>query len=291
MALFSQSGGTTKTPMGLEDVRARYDGIFARFGSAPAAMDFTPGALGPIPGEWVGAGDRNRLMLYFHGGGFVAGSPETHRPVIGKLVEASGVGAFSVKYRLAPECFFPAAVRDGIDCYRALLSKGVPAGSVILAGDEAGGGLAFAVGLAIRNASLEMPGGIVALSPWADLSLSGLSILANRKSDPWLDWETLFLSARNYLRKSNPCDAYASPAYASFNNFPPVMVHAGATEILRDDASKLGDRAAEARAPVSVEIYDGMGHLFQMEGGRNEAKVSLSRLAQFIRAKSSVMAA
>jgi monoterpene epsilon-lactone hydrolase len=286
-----------KGPAGIEDVRGHYAALFTRFGAAPAAMDFTPGKLGAIPGEWVGAvgGDPGRTILYFHGGGFVAGSPESHRPLIGKLVQASGVSAFSVKYRLAPECFFPAAVRDGIDAYRALLAilakKGVPASSVILAGDEAGGGLAFAVALAVRNAGLELPGGLVALSPWADLSLSGLSMLNNRKLDPALDWEMLFLSARHYLRKSNPCDAYASPAYAAFTAFPPVMVHAGANEILRDDASKLGDRAAEANVPVSVEIYDGMGHLFQMDASRNEAKVSLSRLAQFIRAKSSALAA
>jgi acetyl esterase/lipase len=282
-----------KTLTGIEAMRAHYGALFARFGAAPPAMDFTPGKLGAIPGEWVGAvrNDPGRTILYFHGGGFVAGSPESHRPVIGKLVETSGVGAFSVKYRLAPECFFPAAVRDGIDAYRALLAKGVAPSSVILAGDEAGGGLAFAVTLAVRNAGLEMPGGVVALSPWADLSLSGLSMLNNRKSDTVLDWETLFLCARHYLRKSNPCDAYASPAYAALTGFPPVMVHAGANEILRDDASKLGDRAAEANVAVSVEIYDGMGHLFQTDGGRNEAKVSLSRLAQFIRAKSSALAA
>jgi monoterpene epsilon-lactone hydrolase len=289
MALWPQSQTIGKPPTGIEEVRARYEALFQRFGAAPAAMDFTPGQLGPISGEWVGAGDRSRLMLYFHGGGFVAGSPETHRAIVGKLVEASGVGAFSVKYRLAPECFFPAAVRDGMDAYRALLAKGVPARAIVLVGDEAGGGLAFAVALAIRNASLDMPGGVAALSPWADLSLSGLSLLANRKTDTVLDWEMLFLSARNYLRKSNPCDAYASPAYASFANFPPVMVHAGSNEILRDDASKLGDRAADANVSVSVEIYDGMGHLFQMESGRNEAKVSLSRLAQFVRARSAVM--
>ena len=159
------------------------------------------------------------------------------------------------------------------------------ASSIILAGDEAGGGLAFAVALAVRNAGLELPGGIVAMSPWADLSLSGWSMLQNRKTDTVLDWETLFLCARHYLRKSNPCDAYASPAFANFNGFPPIMVHAGACEMLRDDASKLGDRAADANVPVSVEIYDGMGHLFQVEAGRNEAKVSLSRLAQFIRAR------
>ena len=293
MAFWPQNLTQAKAPPGIEEVRARYASLFARFGAAPAAMDYTPGQLGPIGGEWVGAvgNGPERTMLYFHGGGFVAGAPETHRPLVGRLVEASGVGAFSVKYRLAPECFFPSAVRDGIDCYRALLAKGVRGSSIVLAGDEAGGGLAFAVALAVRNAGLEMPGGIVALSPWADLSLSGLSMLGNRKSDSLLDWEMLFLSARHYLRKSNPCDAYASPAYAGFHDFPPLMVHAGACEILRDDASKLGDRAAEAQVSVSVEIYDGMGHLFQAEGGRNEAKVSLSRLAQFIRAKSSALAA
>ena len=291
MALWPQHQGMAKSPGGIQDVRARYEALFQRFGAPPVAMDFTSGQLGPIQGEWVGAGDRSRLMLYFHGGGFVAGSPESHRALIGKLVEASGIGAFSVKYRLAPECFYPAAVRDGIDAYRALLARGVPAGAIVLVGDEAGGGLAFAVALAVRNAGLEMPGGIAALSPWADLSLSGLSVLANRKADTVLDWEMLFLAARNYLRKSNPCDAYASPAYASLAGFPPVMVHAGANEILRDDASKLGDRAADAQVPVSVEIYDSMGHLFQMEQGRNEAKVSLSRLAQFVRARSAVMTA
>jgi acetyl esterase/lipase len=293
MALWPQNLVQTRHPPDIAEVRARYGALFARFGADPMTMDFTPGQLGPIPGEWVGAVHNapDRMMLYFHGGGLVTGSPETHRPLIGRLVETSGVGAFSVKYRLAPECFFPAAVRDGMDAYRALLAKGVVAPSIILAGDEAGGGLAFAVALAIRNAGLEMPGGVVALSPWADLSLSGLSVLGNRKADTQLDWETLFLCARHYLRKSNPCDAYASPAYAGFHGFPPVMVHAGANEILRDDASKLGDRCAEAGVSVSVEIYDGMGHLFQMEAGRNEAKVSLSRLAQFIRARSAVLAA
>ncbi len=291
MALWPHS--QPKVPAGIDALRARYDALFARFGAAPAAVDFSPGQLGPIPGEWVGAvtPEPVRTILYFHGGGFVAGTPESHRPVIGRLVEASGVRGFSVRYRLAPECFFPAAVRDGIDAYRGLLAKHVPASSIILAGDEAGGGLAFAVTLAVRNAGLDMPGGVVGLSPWADLSLSGPSMLHNRKADTVLDWDLLFLSARYYLRKSNPCDAYASPAYAAFTTFPPVMVHAGAHEILRDDASKLGDRCAEAGVPVSVEIYDGMGHLFQMEQGRNEAKVSLSRLAQFIRAKSAMMAA
>jgi acetyl esterase/lipase len=274
----------------IASVRARYETGFARFG-VPAAIPVVPGSLGPVTGEWHRTGEDGRAMLYFHGGGFVAGSPETHRGLVARLVEASGVAAFVPRYRLAPENPFPAAVRDGLDAYRELIAGGMPASSILLAGDEAGGGLAFAVALAARNAGLDRPGGVAALSPWADLALSGHSVLANRVSDSQLTWEQLFLSARFYLRKSNPCDVYASPAFASLKDFAPVMVHAGSAEVLRDDASKLGDRAAEAGVPVSVEIYDGMGHLFQADAKLNEAKVSLARLGQFIRTRTATLAA
>jgi acetyl esterase/lipase len=142
--------------------------------------------------------------------------------------------------------------------------------------------------LAIRNAGLAMPAAIAAMSPWADLSLSGWSLLSNQKNDAWLNWPLLFQCARHYLRKANPADAYASPVFANLKDFPPVMVHAGSAEVLRDDSSKLGDRAAEAQTPMSVEIYDGMGHLFQTERESNEAKVSLTRLGQFIRNKTRI---
>src|SRR4051812_46459240 len=145
---------TSKSPPDLEEVRARYAALFSRFAPAPEGVDFTPGQLGPIGGEWVGAQGSvpTRTILYFHGGGFITGSPETHRPLVSRLVEASGVRAFSLKYRLAPECFFPAAVRDGIDAYRALLAKGVAPSSIVMAGDEAGGGLAFCVSPAVPHA-------------------------------------------------------------------------------------------------------------------------------------------
>jgi acetyl esterase/lipase len=282
-----------RLPTSLDEVRARYEAQFARLGAAPAGLSFVPDQLGALSGEWArGAqSDTGRAILYFHGGGFVAGSPQSHRGLSGRLVEASGIAAFSLRYRLAPECAFPAAVRDGVDAYRALLAKGRPGGAIVLAGDEAGGGLAFAVALAIRNGGLEMPGAVAAMSPWADLSLSGPSMLNNRKTDRVLGWESLFLAARAYLRKSNPGDAYASPAYASLKGFPPVMVHAGAHEVLRDDASKLGERAAEAGISVSVEIYDGMGHLFQADASRGEARAALARLGRFVRAHSQAPAA
>ena len=143
--------------------------------------------------------------------------------------------------------------------------------------------------LAIRNAGLPMPAGIVAMSPWADLSLSGWSLLQNQKADSAMHWEILFQCARHYLRKSIPSDAYASPAFANLKDFPPIMVHAGSLEILRDDALRLGDRAADAATPVSVEIYDGgRATCSRRIRAPMRAKVSLSRLGQFIRAKTGV---
>ena len=271
----------------IAELRRQYTYLSDRFGAAPRDGVFEPVSLGPVKGEWVKtrASSPNRLILYFHGGGYIAGSPETHRALVAKLAHASEASAFSVSYRLAPEYAFPAAVRDGIDAYRQIVERGIPPHSIVLAGNGSGGGLAFSVLLAIRNAGLPMPAGCLAMSPWADLTLSGWSVMQNARADTALSWELLFVSARHYLKRSNPSDPYASPVFASFKDFPPIMVHAGSAEMLRDDASRLGDRAADAGVPVSVEIYDGMQHVFQANSHVPEARVSLQRLGQFVRAR------
>jgi acetyl esterase/lipase len=271
----------------IAELRRQYTYLSDRFGGVPRDGVFEAVSLGPVKGEWVKTktSSPSRLILYFHGGGYIAGSPETHRALIAKLAHASEASAFAVAYRLAPEFAFPAAVRDGIDAYRQLLARGLPTSSIVLAGNGSGGGLAFAVLLAIRNAGLPMPAACVAMSPWADMTLSGWSVMQNARNDTALSWELLFVSARHYLKKSHPSDAYASPVFANFKDFPPIMVHAGSLEMLRDDASRIGDRAAEAGVPVSVEIYDGMQHVFQANSHVPEARVSLQRLGQFIRQK------
>lgn len=269
----------------IEEVRQLYERLSARFGPIPADAVFEPAQLGPVKGEWVRTENSaaQRLILYFHGGGYVAGSPQSHRALIARLCQAGQASAFSLAYRLAPDFAYPAGLRDGIDAYRHLMARGLPASAIILAGNGSGGGLAFSCALAIRNAGLAMPAGIVAMSPWADLSLSGWSMLENARNDAALSWELLFLSARHYLRKTNVTEPYASPVYANFHDFPPIMVHAGSEEILRDDASRLGDRAAEAGVSVSVEIYDGMQHVFQASPYVPEARISLMRMGQFIK--------
>lgn len=276
----------------IAELRRQYTFLSDRFGAVPRDGVFEPTTLGPVKGEWVKTktSSPSRLILYFHGGGYIAGSPETHRALIAKLATVSEATAFAVQYRLAPECAFPAAVRDGLDAYRQLIARGLPASSIVLAGNGSGGGLAFSVLLAIRNAGMTMPAGCLAMSPWADLTLSGWSVMQNARNDTALSWELLFVSARHYLKKAPPADPYASPVFASFKDFPPIMVHAGSLEMLRDDASRLGDRAAEAGVPVSVEIYDGMQHVFQANSHVPEARVSLQRLGQFVRQRTTVRA-
>ncbi|HEX5282386.1 MAG TPA: alpha/beta hydrolase [Micropepsaceae bacterium] len=269
------------------ELRARYDAIFSDFGSTGPEVLVEPTQLGGVKGEWmtIDGSTPQRLIIYLHGGGFVTGSPETHRPIVAKLCEAGNTAAFSVAYRLAPEFPFPAGLRDSVDAYRTLTGRGFPPQSIIVAGDGAGGGLAFSMLMALRNAGLPMPAGIVALSPWADLTLCGWSMMRNAASDSVLSWELLFVSARHYLRGGSAADPYASAVYGSFRDFPPIMVHTGSREILRDDASRLGELAAAANVPVSVEVYEGMQHLFQVLSTVQDGRVSINRMGQFIRAR------
>ncbi len=269
----------------ISELRTRYAAHLQRYAPPPADAQFQAAQLGPTKGEWVtvNRSSASRVILYFHGGGFIAGSPQTHRGIVARLCDNGFAKAFSVAYRLAPEYLFPAGLRDSVDAYRALLQKGIDPSSIVLAGDDAGGGLAFAALLAIRNGNMPMPAACLAMSPWMDLTLSGWSVLTNTKSDQILSWDLLFITAHHYLKKQSPADPYASPLYATFRDFPPLMVHAGSHEILKDDASRIGDKAAEANVPVSVEIYDGMQHVFQAYSDVQEAKVSLQRMGQFIR--------
>jgi acetyl esterase/lipase len=185
----------------LDELRRHYSQLCFQFGPVPPDAEIEAAQLGQIRGEWLHVPESRpqRLLLYFHGGGYVSGSPETHRPLVAKLCKATGAAALVVHYRLGPEYPFPAALRDAVDAYRFLIGNGVAAPSVVFAGDGSGGGLAFASVMAVRNAGLAMPAACVAMSPWVDLTLSGWSLLENARMDEFLNWEILFASARHYL--------------------------------------------------------------------------------------------
>ncbi len=274
-------------PHTLADFRAQYDRIAAGYGEAPRDMQVEHANLGQVKGEWLRVAETqpHRLVFYLHGGGYIAGSPESHRPLVARLCKSAASAALTLRYRLAPEFPFPAALRDVVDAYRFLIGKTYPPSAIVFAGDGSGGGLALAGLLAIRNAGLPLPAACVAMSPWADLSLSGWSMLNNAPTDNVLSWPLLFASARHYLQNSQAWDVFASPVFGTFRDMPPIMVHAGSLELLRDDASRIGGLAAAANRPISVEIYDGMQHVFQGNPTLSEAGVSLTRMGQFIRGK------
>ena len=176
------NGVSGETP--IADLRHRYSAMFEAYGAPPRDAMFEPAQIGPLKGEWVrfAHSSPNRLIIYFHGGGYVAGSPQSHRALTARLALASESTVFALDYRLAPEFAFPAAVRDGIDVYRHITAKGVSASAIVLAGDGSGGGFAFSVLSAVRNAKLPMPAGCIAVSPVAYLSLSVWAVLQNAES-------------------------------------------------------------------------------------------------------------
>ena len=235
--------------------------------------------------EWVSYGDPgDQVLLYLHGGGFVFGSPESHRGLAWRLAKASGAKVLLVDYRLAPENPFPAALEDATHCYRWLLEQGYAPDKTGIGGDSSGGGLAVTTMINLRNLGLPLPCSAILLSPWADLSGSGDSIPANEKKDPMLTTAALNNMARLYLGDRDPGAPLASPVFADLQGLPPVMVHVGSTEILLSDASRLVQNMKQGGVEAELKIWPNMPHVFQIFGGRiPESRSAINQLAMFLK--------
>ncbi len=175
-------------------------------------------AVAPIAGEWIeregGAAETARTLLYLHGGGYYFCSPKTHRVITVGLAAGAEARAFVPDYRLAPEHRFPAAVEDAVRAYRGLIAAGTPARRIVLGGDSAGGGLALALLLSLRQAGDPLPAGAVLFSPWTDLAATGDSLRRNDRSDAMFHGHRVAEGARIYLGEAPPTDPLASPLYA-----------------------------------------------------------------------------
>lgn len=240
-----------------------------------------------LTAEWIrpGGADPHRVILYFHGGGYCLGSRATHRSVAVRLCEASGARGLSVDYRLAPEHPFPAALDDAVSAYRWLLTHGVNPEGLVLAGDGAGGGLALSTAMALRDGGAPLPKALVLLSPWTDLALTGWTLLRNAESDSVLSWQTLAVCARHYLKATLPTHPFASPYFGRFEGLPPMLIQAGSAELLRDDATRVAEKAEAAGVDVNCEIWERMSHLFQLHGPKSEITGAMARAGSFVRAK------
>jgi len=224
------------------------------------------------------------LCLYFHGGGYVLPGSDGHVALAAKLSELASMTVYLVDYSLGPEAPFPGAVDDALKAYQYLINQGFTANQIIVGGDSAGGGLAAATMLNLKNQGMPQPAAAILLSPWLDLSLSGSSVKANEEKDVMLSESVLASWASAYLQQRDPLAPLASPIYGDLSGLAPMLVHVGSTEILRSDSEDFVDRIIEQGGSAVLKIWDQVPHVFQVLGSRlPEAKASIALLAEYCR--------
>jgi acetyl esterase/lipase len=251
----------------------------------PRGATYTPDNIGGIAGEWTQAGGVPAgTILYLHGGGYMACSPKTHRPITAAYA-LRGIKVFTPDYRLAPEHPFPAAVDDALAAYKGLLTLGTPPAKLAISGDSAGGGLTLALLLAIKAEALPMPSSALAFSPWTDLAITGATIQTNLARDSMLHGNTMKDGAGFYLGGADPANPLASPLYGDLAGLPPLFITVGEAEVLRDDATRFADKAKAAGVPVQIKIWDNMPHVWQLfQLFLPEARAAMEEAATFAKA-------
>jgi epsilon-lactone hydrolase len=244
----------------------------------------------PLRGEWLERVDSatglagNPTVLYCHGGGYYFCSPRTHRSIVFGLATRADASIFSLDYRLAPEHRFPAALDDTLAAYRQLIAMGTSPESIVIAGDSAGGGLALATLVALRDAGDPLPAGGLLFSPWTDLAAAGASIRTNDSADPMFCGASIKLGAQVYLGDTPPTHPYASPVYADLQGLPPLYVMAGSTEVLLDDSQRVANNARAAGVDCEFEVWKNMPHVWPMFAPFiPEANRALDHAAAFVR--------
>ena len=271
----------------LEEMRAGMEA-----GSFPATEEATVTSVDAngVPGEWVTVpeSDGNRRLLYVHGGGYVMGSPVTHRRLCEGIARAGGCAVLNLDYRMAPEHVFPAAVDDAMAGLQFMQENGPDgpgaADSVFVGGDSAGGGLMLATLLAARERGVAMPDGGVGISVWSDLAITGESIQTRSGVDPLITDESMVTNmAAMYLGDADPETPLASPLYADYAGLPPLILQVGDHEVLLSDTTRVAERARAAGVEVTEEVWDEMFHVWHAFAPMlPEGQQAIDRIGEFI---------
>lgn len=242
--------------------------------------------VGRMTAEWVSGqnAEEGRVILLVHGGAYALGSCNSHRDLAARIAIASSARALVVEYRLAPENPFPAGLEDAISAYRWLLERGTKPENIVIVGDSAGGGLTLATLLSLRDAGDPLPAGAVLLSPWTDLAMSGESHTSRAELDPVLNKGTMPQFIGYYLGDRDPKTPLASPLYADLHGLPPLYIHVGDDEILLDDSRMLAERARAAGVDVSLEVWEGMWHVFHSSASQvPEGTQAIEKIGAFVK--------
>jgi len=285
-------GGPVST---IDEMRAAMASLAGAFAEMPYPAEVKQEAVdaGGVAAYWFvpPSPAADRAILYLHGGGYVMGSVATHRSLIARLAQATGIRCLALDYRLAPEHPFPAAIDDVRAAWRWLRGRGLTPAQIAIAGDSAGGGLTLGSLVALRDAGEPLPAAAVVLSPLADLELTGSSAHSGI-DDPMVTVEVTRVMADAYLRGRGEAgarpvdirDPRVSPIHADYKGFPPLLIEVGTREILLDDALRVAERARKAGIEVEIEIGEGLTHVWQLHPHLPEAATSVERIAGFLRA-------
>jgi monoterpene epsilon-lactone hydrolase len=282
-----QQASAGQAPPTLEERRAAFT-PGDRLHPVPADVLVTQVNAGGVPAHWLAApgADTGRVLLFLHGGGFEFGSVRSDGELAARLGRASGMRVLFPEYRLAPEHPFPAAIDDVLAVWRWLRTgQALGARSIAVAGDSAGGGLAVALLVATRDAREPMPAAAVLMSPTVDLTSSGASMTERADQDPISTPAMLRQFAADYLAGADPKTPLASPLFAQLAGLPPLLVQVGTADLLLSDSERLAAAAAAAGVDVTLEIGEGLPHVYQLMLGTPEAAEATERIGKFLRAR------
>lgn len=245
----------------VEEIRRYFAKIMSSFPPSPE-VTFSPIKFGKCEGVWIKPPKitSKKVLLFFHGGAYIAGSWETHQDLLSRLALSGEIVVCSINYRLAPEHPFPAALEDALEAYLSLSQQGH---SLIIGGSSAGGGLALAVCLKLKQLGIKLPAAGILLSPWVDLSLKGATLEMHDGQDI-ISRARVIQAAQTYLAGHNAQDPLVSPIYGDLSGLPPLLIQAGTVEILWSEIEKLVQEAVEAGVSVTFEPYEGMIHTWQL---------------------------
>jgi acetyl esterase/lipase len=281
---FLSAGGARDANVPIATLRRSFEKL-GRVLRAPDGVEVRCAAAAGVDGEVVspaGGSVRCGEVVYLHGGGYVYGSPATHRGLAGRLALSTGVPVWNVGYRLAPESPYPAALHDCLATVEARL-RALGGSPLVLVGDSAGGGLVLAVLAALRERGGALPAAGVCLSPWTDLEATGDSVHANAESDPLVSLPGLRRMAELYLDGAHPRSPGASPLHADLAGLPPMLILAGSTEVLLDDARRVAAALERAGVDVTLEVWEHMIHVWPLYAPLlAEGQQAIERVSRFV---------
>ncbi len=236
--------------------------------NVPAGFTMTEIEMETFTMEWLQTKQNHsdQVLLQLHGGGYVGTMRNAYRNFAVAYSElGGGMPILTIDYRVAPENPYPAALEDAVNAYEWLLQQGYAGEQIFVAGDSAGGGLALALTMYLRDHGTQLPRGIIAMSPWTDLTASGESYQANYEKDPLFGkTRDSLIYNRDYVGLEDPRNPYISPAFGDFDGFPPMLIQVGSYEMLLSDAESVAKKAKGQGVKVRIHVYEGMFHVFQM---------------------------